>query len=303
VQSTDNECGVASQVVGTRECHSLERSIVTVQRHLKSQPGLGVVLDVTPRTANWTFLSFRLIRLKPGSRLEIGSEDNELALVPLGGTCEVIVEGHPYRIARTDVFAERGSLLYVAPNLTVVFEPSTACLVAVGGAPASQIYPVRKFGADETRVELRGGGAALRQIGHLLAPEVPAHRLLVYEVYVPRGSWSGWPPHCHDGYDGSPYLEETYYFRLDPPDGYAIHRNYRKEKGIDEVFVAHNDETVLVAEGYHSTVACPGANLYFLNFLAGDLEHGDRATAPVFEERYRWIEGKWDEGAMRLPTA
>lgn len=276
---------------------------MTVQRHLKSQSGLGVVLDVTPKTADWRFLSFRLLRLDLGSRFEIGSEDNELALVPLRGSCEVTVEGRNYPLARTDVFAERGSLLYVAPNLTVDLSASTDCLVAVGGAPASNVYPVRRFDIDETPIELRGGGAAFRQIGHLLAPEVPAHRLLVYEVYVPRGSWSGWPPHCHDGHDGSPYLEETYYFRLDPPDGYAIHRNYRKENGLDEVFVAHDDETVLVAEGYHSTVACPGANLYFLNFLAGDLEHGDRATPPIFEERYRWIEGKWDEGAMHLPTA
>ena len=56
----------------------------------------------------------------------------------------------------------------------------------------------------------------------MLAHPLPAERLILYEVYVPRGGWSGWPPHCHDGYEGSPYLEETYYFRLDPADGWAI---------------------------------------------------------------------------------
>lgn len=274
-----------------------------VQRHLKSRSGSGVVLNVTPATANWKFLSFRLLRLNEGSQLGIGSEEEELAIVPLSGSCNVTVEGRSFRLARTDVFAETGSLLYVGPRLSVAFESSTPCLVAVGGAPASEVYPVRLFGVGETPVELRGGGSALRQIGHLLPPRIQANRLIVYEVYVPRGGWSGWPPHCHDGQDGSPYLEETYYFRLDQSDGYAVHRNYREASGFSELFVARDDETVLVAEGYHTTVACPGANMYFLNFLAGDLLHGDRATPPVFEGRHRWIEGNWDEGTMRLPTA
>ena len=33
------------------------------------------------------------------------------------------------------------------------------------------------------------------------------------------GSWSGYPPHCHDGKFGSPYLEETYYYRISPDNG------------------------------------------------------------------------------------
>ena len=57
------------------------------------------------------------------------------------------------------------------------------------------------------------------------ASPLPAERLILYEVYVPRGKWSGWPPHCHDGWEGSPYLEETYYFRFDPPNGWCMHRN------------------------------------------------------------------------------
>ena len=47
---------------------------------------------------------------------------------------------------------------------------------------------------------------------------LPAEHLILYEVYVPRGTWAGWPPHRHDGVQGSPYLEEVYYFRLDRPE-------------------------------------------------------------------------------------
>ena len=79
---------------------------------------------------------------------------------------------------------------------------------------------------------MRGGGAALRQVNYLLAAPLPAERLIIYEIIAESGSWCGWPPHCHDGYDGSPYLEETYYFRFDREEGYAIHRNYRVDEGV-----------------------------------------------------------------------
>lgn len=276
---------------------------MTVGRLFRPEPGQGFVVDVTPAVANWRFLSFKLVRLDVQHPVEIHSDHEELALVPLHGACDVIVEGRPYRLTRSDVFEERGSLLYVPPGREVVLETTSECSLAIGGAPASDAYPVRFMAGVDSVVELRGGGTAFRQIGHLLAPRVGAHRLIVYEVYVPRGTWSGWPPHCHDGHDGSPYLEETYFFRLQPRDGFAIHRNYREASALDEVFIAHDEETVLVAAGYHTTVACPGSNMYFLNFLAGDLEHQARDTPPCFEDRYRWIEGKWDAGAMALPTA
>jgi 5-deoxy-glucuronate isomerase len=256
-----------------------------------------------PATAGWKYLSFVNLALDSGATYHLETGDQEVGVVPLSGSCHATIGGAQVRLARCDVFAERGSVLYLPPGTTIEVHAEEPATLALGGAPATPSYPLRLIEPSEPRVELRGGGAARRQVGHLLAPPLPAHRLIIYEVYVPRGTWSGWPPHCHDGLDGSPYLEETYYFELDPPDGFAIHRNFREAQRLDDTFVARHRDLVLVPAGYHSTAACPGSNMYFLNFLAGDLEHGDRRTPPCFDARYTWIEGDWDKGAMTLPTA
>ena len=165
---------------------------------------------------------------------------------------------------------------------------------------------MRLFRPAEMRSELRGGGAALRQVNHILNAPLPAERLILFEVYVPRGTWSGWAPHCHDGRDGSPYLEETYFFRLDPADGFAIHRNWRHSddpaEHFDEHFTAHDGECVTVPRGYHSSVACPSSHMFFLNFLAGELLDDARATPPCFHSAYTWIQDDWNAHAWQLPV-
>ena len=55
-----------------------------------------------------------------------------------------------------------------------------------------------------------------------------ADSLLVTEVFTPAGHWSSYPSHRHDE-DDFPritYLEETYYHRLNPTDGFGIQRVY-----------------------------------------------------------------------------
>ena len=173
---------------------------------------------------------------------------------------------------------------------------------AIGSAPAVGKHPVRLFSPDEMKSEVRGGGAARRQVNHVLASPLPAERLILFEVYVPRGTWSGWPPHRHDGIEGSPYLEETYLFRLDPSDGFAMHRNWAPETGFDEVLVAQDSDVALVPRGYHSSVACPGAHMYFLNYLAGDLVDEKRSTPPCFHQSFTWIEDDWDAHGWDLPV-
>ena len=46
-------------------------------------------------------------------------------------------------------------------------------------------------------------------------------RLMVGETFNPAGNWSSFPPHKHDGRNGEPKLEEVYYFRIDPAQGFG----------------------------------------------------------------------------------
>jgi 5-deoxy-glucuronate isomerase len=270
-------------------------------RHVVPSRESPVRMAVTPASAGWTYVGFSVLMLGDGESTTVAADDRERAIVPLSGAGAAQVGGSSYPLARTTVFEQMPDVLYAPPGFTV--ELTGPLEVAIGSAPAEGRYPVRLFRSSEMRSELRGGGAAYRQVNHLLNAPLPAERLIVFEVYVPRGTWSGWAPHCHDGRDGSPYLEETYYFRLDPADGFAMHRNWRDgEDGFDELFSARDGECVLVPGGYHSSVACPSSHMYFLNVLAGELLDDARSTPPCFHSAYTWIQDDWSAGAWELPV-
>ena len=148
---------------------------------------------------------------------------------------------------------------------------------------------------------MRGGGPAVREVHHTLAWPLPAERLILFEVYVPGGAWSGWPPHCHDRYGGSPYLEETYYYRIQPEHGAAFHRNYRIDNDFDEILPVGHGDCVLVTEGFHPVAANPGSNVYFLNYLAGEPQNEGRDYRPYEDPSTVWIKENWDKNKMTLP--
>jgi 5-deoxy-glucuronate isomerase len=271
--------------------------------------GPGTLLDITPESAGWSNVAFAVHDVRAGAPQRAMSTDRETAIVTIEGAGRVRVDGLTVDVTRTSVFEQVGRIVYVPPGIEFSIETDGSLVVAVGSAPAEGKLPVRVFEPSEMRSEIRGGGTSYRQVVHALAHPLPAEHLILYEVYVPRGTWAGWPPHRHDGIDGSPYLEEVYYFRLQGPEGYALHRNFTDGEGLggvgddfDEVVVARDGDAVLVPQGYHTSVASPGSNMYFLNYLAGELELDDRRTPPCFHSDHTWIEADWDAGAWSLPV-
>ena len=264
--------------------------------------GPGRALHVTPESAGWSNLEFSIVNVEPSQPWREQRDERETAIVPQSGSGVVKVQDRVVELHRTSVFEQMPTIVYVPPGVEFEIESDSELQAAVGSAPAEGKLPVRVIEPDEMRSEMRGGGAAYRQVVHALAHPIPAERLILYEVYVPRGTWSGWPPHCHDGRDGSPYLEEVYYFRLDQPEGYCIHRNWRDDEDFDDVVVAKDADVVLVPKGYHTSIACPGSNMYFLNYLAGELVEDERRTPPCFAAEHTWIEADWTAGEWGLPV-
>ncbi|MCY3580876.1 MAG: 5-deoxy-glucuronate isomerase [Acidimicrobiia bacterium] len=269
---------------------------------LKPESDGSVRLKVVPESAGWTYLDFRLVALEAAEQFHVAPEGREVAVVPIEGSGTVRVGRDDIDLSRSGVFDQIPSVLYVPPGQGLTVTARGRFLFTVGGAPAEGGLPVRLFEPSEMRVELRGGGSSYRQISHILAAPLPAERLILYEGHAPRGSWSGWAPHCHDGYAGSPYLEEVYYFRLQPSQGFAMHRNWREDKDFEEVLVCEDGDVALVPQGFHSTVACPGTNMYFLNYLAGELVGEERARGPYFHPDHTWIHEDWSDGVLPLPT-
>ena len=269
---------------------------------LTSASGPGEVLWVTPEIAGWDVLDFSVVELEAGQTWATDTGGREVAVVPLEGTFTALAGAETFVMGRSSVFSEMAPVLYLPPHTALGIVALGPVEFAVGGAPAEGKYPVRLVEPHEMKTEVRGGGGATRQVNHILAHPLPAERLILYEVYVPRGGWSGWPPHCHDGYEGSPYLEETYYFRFDPPNGWGVHRNYRVDADFEEVFSVSDRDVVMVTQGFHCSAAAPGSHMYFLNYLAGTPQNDERAIPPFFQPEYRWIDGNWDTDAMTLPV-
>ncbi|HLH64698.1 MAG TPA: 5-deoxy-glucuronate isomerase [Solirubrobacteraceae bacterium] len=267
----------------------------------------GTLLPADQRPPGWRYLGFERVELAAGESVKRHSGDTELALCPLEGSVAVQGGDFSWPLERESALRGPAALVYLPPRTTFRLSSSGGGSVAIGSAPAHGAFPSRLIEPAEMRVEMRGGAAAHRQVVHALAPPLPAERLIVYEVFVPAGHWSGWPPHCHDGEHGSPYLEETYLFHFDRPEGFGFHRNWRGllQDGpptSEESFRVGHGDLVLVPAGFHVSCAAPAFNMWVLNFLAGELEGDERSRPPYFDPTSTWIESSWEQTPVRLPV-
>ena len=78
-----------------------------MDHHLKSNYGDMIVLDVSPETAGWNYLSFRVVKISKGQVYLHDTRNTELALVPLRGSGVVQTADGAYSLARTDVFGQK----------------------------------------------------------------------------------------------------------------------------------------------------------------------------------------------------
>lgn len=272
-----------------------------MSHHLKSNYDDMIVLDVSPENAGWSYLSFRIVKLRRTQVYVHNTLNTELTLIPLIGNGNVQSDEGNFTLTRAGVFLEKPHVLYFPPGKEFSVTTDSSFEFAIGSAPAEGKYPLRLFSPAEIRAEVRGDGAARRQVHHVLSHPMPAERLILFEVYLPGGAWSGYPPHCHDGYGGSEHLDETYYFRTNPPNGVALHRNYRRDEDFDEIFAVRDTDLVLVTKGFHSTAAAPGSNLYFLNYLAGELIDDARKTPPYDDPDFVWLKDDYTANLLQLP--
>jgi 5-deoxy-glucuronate isomerase len=263
----------------------------------------GEVLSVTQERAGWQTISLRLIRLAKGRTHVVSQPGEELALVMLGGQAAVRAGAQFWERlgGRASVFSGMPHTLYLPVGTArVEIEALTnSCEVGVCGARASHPFPAAVIEPSAVEVEIRGGGNATRQINHIIKPDFQADRLLVVEVYTPSGNWSSYPPHKHDVHNppGEVDLDEIYFYKISQPEGFAIQRVYTRDGRRNETVTVHDNEVVLIPEGYHPVVAAHGYDCYYLNVLAGSA----RSMAASDDPDYAWVRGRWNTKDPRLP--
>ena len=236
----------------------------------------GVLVETDPSAAGWQYLSFHVRRLSNGEQWSGETGGEEAALVLLGGKITLQIEGDSFR-ERWDMGERAGPFdglpwsAYLPPRTRFTVASSDGAEIGWATAPAEGRYPPRLISPGDVRVEARGEGTTSRTIHHMLPPEFPAERLIVVEVLTPEGHWSSYPPHKHD-VENLPHenlLEETYYYRINPPQGFALQRIYTHDGRWDVALVCEDGDLVLVPEGYHPVSAAAGYDCYYLNAQAG----------------------------------
>jgi 5-deoxy-glucuronate isomerase len=141
-----------------------------------------------------------------------------------------------------------------------------------------------------------------------------ADRMIVCEVIVPAGNWSGSPSHKHDVYipGKESELEEIYYFQSavtrgakTPPSSlpFGYFRGTSADsRPYDVNEEVHSGDVALVPYGWHGPAAAgPGYDLYFFNVMAGP--DPDRAWNATDHPDQAWIRDSWQsqQSDPRLP--
>lgn len=235
----------------------------------------GRVTHVTPENAGWTYVGFDLHRLAPGDEAAAETGDREACLVFVTGKGTATADGKELGELgeRTSPFEGKPWSVYVPAGSRWSITATTDLELAVCTAPGKpHSHPVRVISPEMLGQEIRGKGTNTRYVTNIL-PETDeaADSLLVVEVITPGGHTSSYPPHKHDE-DNLPAesaLEETYYHRMNPPQGFAFQRVYTDDRSLDEAMAVENGDVTLVPKGYHPCAACHGYDLYYLNVMAG----------------------------------
>lgn len=251
----------------------------------------GKVHDITPASAGWRYVGFGLHHLRAGDQVADATGNNEVILVMVEGKAAIIGAGRDWGVLgdRMDVFEKTAPHCLYLPNgsaWSAVAE--TDCTIAVCAAPGKGGHEPRRIGPDGITLTERGKGTNTRFINNIaMEGEDYCDSLLVTEVFTPAGHWSSFPSHRHDE-DDFPritYLEETYYHRLNPADGFGIQRVYTDDRSLDETMAVSDGDVVCVPRGHHPCGAPYGFEMYYLNVMAGPRRNWRFVPAPEVE----WI--------------
>lgn len=229
-------------------------------------------------------LSAWRVRLAPGESTYHRIRGEEAVAVLLEGRGTLAVGDRSWPVSRSGVFTERATAAFVPPGATLQIAADTALEVVIIATPAPSRSAAALATPDDVSVHQRGRATYAREVHNIFVTDPHVQRLMVGETFNPPGHWSSFPPHKHDGRDGEPTLEELYYFRVDPPQGFGHQMLYTGDGEVVTHAVKDGD-AVLLPYGYHPVSSPPGYKLYYLWAMAG----AERRLALHEDPDHRWI--------------
>ena len=272
-----------------------------MQRHIKARSNGKLQEIISPGTMR--FLDFARLRLGEGERHPGATGSRESVFDVFSGTASVTVEragGQRQTFAkaggRADVFSGPPVMIYVPPQSRYeIAAESQGVDIGIFSAPSTSTgaAPALLAGAAVTENHV-GRDNWQRTVYSALDQNTRAERLLAGETLNPPGNWSSYPPHKHDRSrpPQEAVLEEVYFFRIKPAQGYGFIWTYTAPddpEGFSTVFVVEDGDTVLLPKGYHPVVAAPGYALHYTWVLAGEER---RYGAWADDPRHAWVKNQ-----------
>ncbi|WP_027724812.1 5-deoxy-glucuronate isomerase [Tuberibacillus calidus] len=238
------------------------------------------------------YLALGKISLKKGGEFQGHTGGYETVLVILTGTASVSCKDKSWSGlgGRKTVFDGKGTAIYVPCQTEYKVVAESDVHIAVCKAKAEQKFEPFVVKPDDVIVNHRGKESWTREVHDLIPDslENKVQRIILGETFNEAGKWSSYPPHKHD-VENPPeevYLEEIYYYQLDPEQGFGVQMHYTEDGEIDDAFIVRHGDSFAINKGYHPVVAAGGYKLYYLWFLAGK---SNRVLNPKDEEKHLWL--------------
>ncbi len=236
----------------------------------------GRSLAVAPGTTAARHLHYgRIILAGVDAPLRFATGERETGLIALKGRATVVAEGRTFHLGRYDA-------LYLPRDAEVEVRPGgEGCDLAEVAAPVSGHYPVQFVAYSQVQKDpslhfKAGAPPTERMLNVLLGKNVEAGRIMAGVTFSTPGNWTSWPPHEHEA-----LAEEAYLYIDMPAPSFGIQLVYTNAAAPELAVVVHEDDCVLMPEGYHPNVAAPGGSINFLWMMAATREVEDRKFGVV----------------------
>jgi 5-deoxy-glucuronate isomerase len=237
-------------------------------------------------------LGFDLLFLADGERFASQTGKREVLAVILGGkaTFEVGDKRFEKVGGRPNVFTGKPHSVYLPAGADCTITAEGAAQIGLTSAPSDLEIEPYVIAPAQVTSGVWGAANFKRYFNQILTldgqPDLPARRLIVGETFTPSGNWSTYPPHRHevDDLPREAFMEEMYFFKVSPSEGFGICRYYN-DQGVEENFTVRDNTILMAPTGYHTVVSAPGYITYYLWFLAG--EH--RVQAVTGDPDLDWV--------------